>query len=599
MGQGRSARSWLLAVVAMVTGLAPVVTVARPVAAGHGASFLQVTPEISTANVGSVVTLTARLYNDAALLGRVPGTVPPLGGVTVDFTYAGAPLTSAPARCAIEPGSSTCQVAVSGNVAGVTTVRATIADADADPSEGRLANTAAAERPEADCLSATEGDPPPAVCGAGDPPAPGATAEPDTTDVVRITWANVGLDVVLDDQTRARGEVATLTATAYDVAGNPAPPTLVNFEFFERSVSDPGTGRNTPNIPDRQCVTAAAGRPDAGTCKITFPQAADGVDLLCAWTASAPPAMVGVADTGTCDGEGRIDPTANDGKPVPFDDDQDVVRVVWGSGGGAGGAGRGGGGAPVPVAAGYWLVASDGGIFAFGDANFQGSTGAMKLNQPIVGMAATPSRKGYWLVAADGGIFAFGDARFRGSTGAMKLNQPIVGMAATPSGEGYWLVARDGGIFAFGDAAFRGSTGALKLNRPIVGMAGTATGRGYWLVASDGGIFAFGDATFKGSTGALRLNQPIVGMASTPSAGGYWLVASDGGIFAFGDAAFRGSTGAIKLNQPITGMSRSRSGGGYWLVASDGGIFAFGDAAFKGSTGAMKLNRPVVGMDAL
>ena len=58
-------------------------------------------------------------------------------------------------------------------------------------------------------------------------------------------------------------------------------------------------------------------------------------------------------------------------------------------------------------------------------------------------------RRGYWLVASDGGIFSFGDARFYGSTGGIKLNQPIVGMAATPSGRGYWLVASDGGMFAF------------------------------------------------------------------------------------------------------------------------------------------------------
>ena len=162
---------------------------------------------------------------------------------------------------------------------------------------------------------------------------------------------------------------------------------------------------------------------------------------------------------------------------------------------------------------GYWMVASDGGIFAFGSAGFHGSTGALTLNKPIVGMAATPDGKGYWLVATDGGIFSFGDAGFYGSTGALTLNKPIVGMAATPDGKGYWLVASDGGIFAFGDAGFHGSTGALTLNKPIVGMAATPDGKGYWLVASDGGIFAFGDAVFKGSTGALTLNKPIVGMS--------------------------------------------------------------------------------------
>ena len=55
----------------------------------------------------------------------------------------------------------------------------------------------------------------------------------------------------------------------------------------------------------------------------------------------------------------------------------------------------------------------------------------MHLNQPIVGMAATAGRWGYWLVASDGGIFTFGDARFHGSPAAIHLNQPIVGMAAT------------------------------------------------------------------------------------------------------------------------------------------------------------------------
>jgi hypothetical protein len=74
-------------------------------------------------------------------------------------------------------------------------------------------------------------------------------------------------------------------------------------------------------------------------------------------------------------------------------------------------------------------------------------------------------------VARDGGIFSFGDARFYGSTGAIRLNQPIVGMAATSSGRGYRFVASDGGIFSFGDAPFYGSTGAIHLAQPIVGIA--------------------------------------------------------------------------------------------------------------------------------
>ncbi len=72
-------------------------------------------------------------------------------------------------------------------------------------------------------------------------------------------------------------------------------------------------------------------------------------------------------------------------------------------------------------------------------------------------MATSADGKGYWLVAADGGIFAYGDATFKGSAGSTKLNAPIVGMAATTDRAGYWLVGADGGIFTFGDAPYLGN----------------------------------------------------------------------------------------------------------------------------------------------
>ena len=251
----------------------------------------------------------------------------------------------------------------------------------------------------------------------------------------------------------------------------------------------------------------------------------------------------------------------------------------------------------VPAAAysGYLLAASDGGIFTFGDRPFCGSTGGLRLNAPVVGVAMAPGTGGYWEVASDGGIFAFGGARFYGSEGGRTLNKPIVGMAATPDGKGYWEVASDGGIFTFGDAAFYGSEGGMRLNQPIVGMAASADGHGYRLVASDGGIFTFGDAPFSGSVGGQKLNKPVVGSATDPNTGGYWEAASDGGIFTFGGAPFYGSTGSLRLNAPIVGMAETSNGSGYRFVASDGGVFT-GSAPFYGSEGGRRLNRPIVGM---
>jgi hypothetical protein len=44
-------------------------------------------------------------------------------------------------------------------------------------------------------------------------------------------------------------------------------------------------------------------------------------------------------------------------------------------------------------------------------------------------MAASSGGAGYWLVASDGGIFSYGDAEFYGSTGSLQLNAPIVAMS--------------------------------------------------------------------------------------------------------------------------------------------------------------------------
>ena len=257
---------------------------------------------------------------------------------------------------------------------------------------------------------------------------------------------------------------------------------------------------------------------------------------------------------------------------------------------------------PTTPHAGYYTYESDGFISPFGNDSFLvylGDLSAIPLNQPVVGMAQTADGGGYWMVASDGGIFAFGDAKFYGSMGGQPLNKPIVGMAATPDGKGYWLVASDGGIFAFGDASFYGSMGGQPLNKPIVGMAPAPSGHGYWMVAADGGIFAFGTAPFYGSAGNLQLNKPVVGMVPTIDGRGYWFVASDGGIFNYGDATFHGSAGNIALAQPIVGMAITNTGSGYWLVATDGGIFSYNAPYYGSIPGAGGSVSDVAGLSTL
>ena len=139
----------------------------------------------------------------------------------------------------------------------------------------------------------------------------------------------------------------------------------------------------------------------------------------------------------------------------------------------------------------------------------------MSLVKPVVGMAQRLDQGGYWLVATDGGVFAYGDAGFYGSMGGKPLNKPIVGMAATPDGGGYWLVAS-----RRRHLRLRRRRLPRLHRRHALEQAHRRHGRrprrlGYWLVASDGGIFSFGDAAFHGSMGGTRSTGPIVGMAAT------------------------------------------------------------------------------------
>jgi hypothetical protein len=58
------------------------------------------------------------------------------------------------------------------------------------------------------------------------------------------------------------------------------------------------------------------------------------------------------------------------------------------------------------------------------------TTGGLPLNAPVVGIAATPDGGGYWLTASDGGIFNYGDAGFFGSMGGQPMVSPVVGGTA-------------------------------------------------------------------------------------------------------------------------------------------------------------------------
>ena len=149
-------------------------------------------------------------------------------------------------------------------------------------------------------------------------------------------------------------------------------------------------------------------------------------------------------------------------------------------------------------------------------------------------MAVTPDGKGYWLVASDGGIFSYGDAQFYGSTGNLVLNKPVVAMAATAAGNGYWLAAADGGIFSFGTTTFFGSgpqvaPGVTDFNS----FAVSTDGGGYIMAnASRGYLLNFGDARYGGIGFNPADTSPLAGLTQPVASANYsyWDATQAGGV---------------------------------------------------------------------
>jgi hypothetical protein len=59
---------------------------------------------------------------------------------------------------------------------------------------------------------------------------------------------------------------------------------------------------------------------------------------------------------------------------------------------------------------------------------------------------------GYRLLGADGGIFAFGNADFYGSEASSNTAYPAVAINTNSDGAGYWLFDAFGDVYSYGDA---------------------------------------------------------------------------------------------------------------------------------------------------
>jgi sugar lactone lactonase YvrE len=214
---------------------------------------------------------------------------------------------------------------------------------------------------------------------------------------------------------------------------------------------------------------------------------------------------------------------------------------------------------PTSDHGGYWLDASDGGVFSYGDTHFYGSIPGLglnpagsglphSLNAPIVGMVPSSDDGGYFMVASDGGVFAFGDARFAGSCpGIGGCSGAAVAVMPDASGNGYWLVTQTGNVYTFGDASYFGAPG--NTGSPVTSAVRTPDGGGYWILTANGAVHGYGDAgNYGDATGAFGGLNPATAIFATSDGGGYWIASANGTVDQYGDAPNDGGMSGTHLN---------------------------------------------------
>jgi hypothetical protein len=216
---------------------------------------------------------------------------------------------------------------------------------------------------------------------------------------------------------------------------------------------------------------------------------------------------------------------------------------------------------------GYWVMRGDGSVTAYGAATYYGSpwsdgigetggTGPAGNRWQLI--APTPTDEGYWCVAVDGRIRAYGDATDYGATipgFVYTTSTYIAGGSSLKESQGLLVASTDGTVYDFGDATHYGNWTAGG-SEYLVTVMPTIAGDGYWLMKQGGAIQAKGAAVHYGQASPTTLESPSLAydqLMPTPSDEGYYILRRTGELYAFGDAfdfyfgaPIPGSTGTIR-----------------------------------------------------
>lgn len=226
---------------------------------------------------------------------------------------------------------------------------------------------------------------------------------------------------------------------------------------------------------------------------------------------------------------------------------------------------------------GYWIVNEQAGVTPIGTANLLVASGDRATRAIAIG--ARHNGSGYYLLAADGTVYAYGTATLAGN--GLPERRDAVSIAVKPDtadspGLGYWILYKNGEVSSH-NAPFHGQIErgtALE----AVSIVATPTGDGYWILASNGRVHNYGEA--RRLEDRRDDGKIAVSMAATTDGLGYWILTSNGAVRHFGTAAHLGD--GVSDGATARAIAAKPDGTGYWILSTDGNIHAYGGAHFVG-----------------
>ena len=263
---------------------------------------------------------------------------------------------------------------------------------------------------------------------------------------------------------------------------------------------------------------------------------------------------------------------------------------------------------PYRLGQGYWAVADDGQVFAFGQAREHIENSTPGIDGTVISMYPQHDMSGYWLLQTNGRVHAHGSAFHHGDGPPAS---DYIDMAPTPSGNGYWLLRRNGTVVPCGDAPDLGSmTNTFLLQDPVESYIGTGIEShpievGYWVVNGNGYVENFGTVPDLGSGWQpyrhdMQGREWVRGIVRNNDGDGYYLLGGGAHIHAAGAMENHGvdvrPTGAFSEVNPATYADLTWSltptpEGGALVIQANGTILYYGDGEYWGEPGKRGSSR--------